>query len=351
MRRYGSGREFRMRESSRRGDRVVRRWAMAVLAGVVVVGWAAAGAAKKESVDYATPSDIALKTLLVDVARAGDRLVAVGEWGHVMLSDDGGESWRQARSVPTQVTLTEVTFADARQGWAVGHDAVVLHTRDGGETWELQYSDPENEGMLFSVWFEDAEHGIVVGCFGTMLETRDGGEHWEERPPLEFEDEGPHLNHIFAGPDGVLFIAAEFGSAFRSRDKGQTWEHLDVPYDGSLWGGLALDGGEILIFGMRGHAFRSADLGESWEAVETGTNQSLQDAVRLGDGKIVMVGLGGVVTTSTDGGQTFQAAIEPDRRGIASVAEGADGMLLLFGESGLKKRPQDVAESAPSPQS
>jgi photosystem II stability/assembly factor-like uncharacterized protein len=298
----------------------------------------ASGGLAEESQQPAIHSRLATKTLLLDVARAGERLVAVGEWGHVVLSDDGGETWRQAQSVPTRMTLTEVAFVDARQGWAVGHDAIVLHTSDGGETWELQFSAAEEEATLLSVWFENAEHGIAVGSFGMLIETRDGGSSWERRTLLEEED-SPHLNHVFAGPEGTIFIAAEFAWVLRSRDGGRSWEPLHPPYDGSFWGGMSLDGSAVLVFGMRGNAFRSEDLGESWQKVETGTDQSFQSATRLAGGKIVIVGLGGVVASSADGGRTFSSTIEPDRRGIAAVAEGADSTLLLFGEDGIKTRP------------
>ena len=311
--------------------------ALLVLTAVLVLVWPVKGLAE-ESAQHATASRLATKTLLLDVARAGERLVAVGEWGHVVLSDDGGKTWRQAQSVPTRMTLTELAFVDARQGWAVGHDAVVLHTSDGGETWELQFSAPEEEATLLSVWFENADHGIAVGSFGLAIETRDGGRSWEPRTLIEDEDP-PHLNHLFAGPEDTLFIAAEFAWVYRSRDGGRSWERFRPPYEGSFWGGMPLDGSGVLVFGMRGHAFRSEDLGERWQELDTGTNQSLQDATRLVGGGIVMVGLGGVVVTSADGGRTFTAAVEADRRGIAAVAEGADGALLLFGEAGIKTRP------------
>jgi photosystem II stability/assembly factor-like uncharacterized protein len=307
------------------------------LAGMLVLAWASGGLAE-ETPQHAIASRLATETLLLDVARAGERLVAVGEWGHVVLSDDGGKTWRQARSVPTRMTLTEVVFADAKLGWAVGHDAVMLHTSDGGETWELQFSAPEEQETLLSVWFESADHGIAVGTFGLAIETWDGGRSWTRRTLIEDEDP-PHFYHIFAGPEGSVFIAAEFSWVYRSRDSGRSWERLRAPYDGSLWGGISLDGQGILVFGMRGHAFRSGDLGESWQEVDTGTDQSLQNATRLGSTAIVLVGLGGVVTTSADGGSTFSAGIEADRLGIAAVAEGVDGVLLLFGEAGVKTRP------------
>src|SRR5205807_3119559 len=79
----------------------------------------------------------AARALLTRVVRAGDRLVAIGERGLVVLSDDGGRQWRQAR-VPVSVTLTSASFADGRQGWIAGHSGVVLHTTDGGESWAIQ---------------------------------------------------------------------------------------------------------------------------------------------------------------------------------------------------------------------
>jgi photosystem II stability/assembly factor-like uncharacterized protein len=297
-----------------------------------------AASATATAEEQAIPSRLATESLLVDVARADGRLVAVGEWGHVLLSDNGGGSWRQAESVPTRLTLTAVTFADAKRGWAVGHDAVVIHTRDAGETWELQHQAPEEEVPLLSVWFENAERGLAVGAFGMLLETTDGGETWRRQPLTSNPEEDYHLNALFRGPGNSLFIAAEAGSIFRSLDGGASWERLHPPYQGSFWGGLTVGGDAFLVFGMRGHVFRSDDLGESWQELESGTDQSLQSAIVRADGSIVVVGLGGVVLTSSDGGRTFSAAIQPDRRGIAAAAEGTNGRLLLFGETGVKTR-------------
>jgi photosystem II stability/assembly factor-like uncharacterized protein len=211
---------------------------------------------------------LAADTLLNDVARAGRRWVAVGAWGNVVLSDDEGLSWRQAEAVPTRRTLTSVHFVDEKHGWSVGHDAVVLHSADGGSHWEIQFRAPDADAPLLSVWFEDARHGLAVGGFGLLVETWDGGQTWLRRR-LGDDEEEPHLNEVFPGPGGTLFVAAEFGVAFRSSDRGATWTPLRLPYEGSLWTGLALESARrVLMFGMRGHAFRSDDLGESTAAAE-----------------------------------------------------------------------------------
>jgi photosystem II stability/assembly factor-like uncharacterized protein len=283
----------------------------------------------------AMPSKLATRTLLLDSAALGQRLIAAGAWGHVVLSDDDGKTWRQATRVPTTSTLTSISFVDERRGWAVGHDALILRTTDGGETWEQQHIDREQEAPLLSVWFRDAQFGIGVGAFGMTLETRDGGESWKRRPLTDDPEDDLHLNGIFGGPDGHVFIAAEMGAVYRSRDDGETFERLALPYEGSFWNGLALPDESILVFGMRGHVFRSEDRGETWSEVESGTDQSLQAGTQRADGRIVIVGLGGTVLTSEDGGHSFGATTQPDRRGIASVAESAGGRLLLFGVSGV----------------
>src|ERR1019366_414977 len=76
-------------------------------------------------------------TQIQAATRAGERLVAVGIRGLVLVSDDGGKQWKQA-NVPVASDLTDVYFPTAKDGWVVGQDGVVLHTRDGGNTWEKQ---------------------------------------------------------------------------------------------------------------------------------------------------------------------------------------------------------------------
>ncbi|MBV8306053.1 MAG: glycosyl hydrolase, partial [Gammaproteobacteria bacterium] len=66
----------------------------------------------------AEPARLAAQSLLIALAAAGPRLVAVGDRGVVVLSDDGAAHWRQAQRVPTQVLLTGVCFFDAQRGIA-----------------------------------------------------------------------------------------------------------------------------------------------------------------------------------------------------------------------------------------
>ena len=266
---------------------------------------------KPQPTEYAVASDMAAQALLLDVARAGSRMVAVGEFGHVLLSDDNGDSWRQAASVPTRNTLVGVTFIDNQTGYAVGHAATILKTVDGGDNWTLQYNERRGETPLFAVYFADAQNGIAVGGFSYTFETNNGGESWTQRSLVEDSYDDFHLNDVFADKKGNLYIPAEFGTVYKSRDRGQNWQAIETGYDGSFWGGLGLANGDVLVFGMRGNVWRSANAGKSWKQVKTGTDQSVSGGTQLDDGRVVLAGLSGTVLVSKNSGKSFKTSRAP----------------------------------------
>lgn len=209
---------------------------LASLAAGIVLAAAQAAPAPAGEVP-AMKARLASRASLVSVAAAGDAYVAVGDYGTIVRSRDGGKTWQQAAAVPVSGLLTSVSFADARNGWAVGHGGIILATRDGGETWAIQHT-ADGKPVLLGVHFTDADHGYVVGAYGTAMLTADGGKTWEPMPVGEGRDADLHLNHVFSGPDGLLVAVGESGSAFRSKDGGQHWTRLATGVSGSLWSGL-----------------------------------------------------------------------------------------------------------------
>ncbi len=286
---------------------------------------------------------LAIDSLLLDGAVAGSRLVVVGERGHILISDDDGASWTQAM-VPTRVLLTAVHMHDERTGWAVGHDAVILRTGDGGETWTMVHQAPEEELPLLDVWFRDERAGFAVGAYGYFLATEDGGDSWISRTVSEDDF---HLNALLPVAERSpgsrrpasqrLYIAAEAGVAYRSDDGGKTWRELPSPYAGSWFGGLALDEERVFLTGLRGHLFRSEDAGETWTQVPAGTTATLTGAVRLPSRSIVITGLEGSVLISEDGGRSVSARRLPSREGISAALPLANGAMLLIGEFGVRR--------------
>jgi photosystem II stability/assembly factor-like uncharacterized protein len=286
-----------------------------------------------------TPADVrpgAAASTMLAAARAGRRIVAVGERGTVLLSDDDGVTYRQADAVPVATTLNDVSFADDHQGWAVGHAGVVLHTADAGRTWALQRSDLARDQPLLAVRFSDASHGVAVGLWSLVLVTEDGGKEW--RPVVLPPSPGGrrtdlNLYGLFTAREGRLFACAEQGRVLRSTDGGRNWQVLETGYRGSLWTGLELRDGSLLVGGLRGTLLRSADGGTSWTRLQTANNSSITGLAQLPDGRVLASALDGVVLVSTDG-LGFTARQSPDRLSYTAVLSSGSGSPLLMSRAG-----------------
>ena len=280
---------------------------------------------------------LAEQALLLAVGKAGPRLVAAGEHGIVMLSDNEGATWRQATEVPTRTTLTAVSFVDEQHGWAVGHGGQILETLDAGDHWRLLSGEINGENSLFSVWFADAQRGLAVGPYGYAIATSDGGKTWSTLTVGEGDDAERHLNHVMADRGGRLYVMAESGGVFLSDDAGSTWRLVQTPYEGSLWGGLVRADGSILALGMAGHALLSRDRGETWTELSSGVEQSLTGAAELPDGRLVLVGLGGAMSVGT-ATLEFAGRIREDRQPAAAVVATSKGLVLLT-QGGILHQP------------
>lgn len=285
----------------------------------------------------AAKSTAATLAPMLGAARAGKRIVAVGDYGIVLLSDDEGKTFRQAAGVPVSSTLTAVSFADAKNGWAVGHWGVIMHTVDGGDNWAIQRSDTAEDRPLFSVHFFNANEGIAVGLWSLVLRTHDGGKTWETinlSAPPEGGKADRNLFKVFASPKGSLFVAAERGLVLRSDDRGQSWQYLNTGYKGSFWSGTALANGTLIVAGLRGTLFRSTDDGKNWTNVVTGSKSSIMDIVEVGD-KVLGVGLDGVQIESADLGATFVWTQRDDRLSMTAVVGAGQGSLVGFSKRGV----------------
>jgi photosystem II stability/assembly factor-like uncharacterized protein len=296
------------------------------------------GRTKLPTLKAAVRVEHAAQAAISAAVRAGRRLVAVGDHGVVLLSDNEGETWRQALTVPVDVMLTSVSFVDRSIGWAVGHWGVVLRTEDGGETWALQRKMLSEDRPLFAVYFFDSEHGVAVGLWSQLLVTADGGKTWGVKElPVQSDGKRPDLNlyALFSAEGADLYAAGERGMVLRSADKGITWKYLHTGYQGSFWTGAALDAKTLLVAGLRGSVYRSIDSGETWQRIESGSVGSITDT-KAGStaGKVVAVNLEGVVLQSSDSGKSFSATPNKDRSPYTAVLTKANDALVLFSRRG-----------------
>lgn len=270
------------------------------------------------------------RLLLLDAESLGQRRIAVGERGFILLSDDG-RHWRPAKTGGTS-TLTAIT----RQGsqlWVVGHDATILKSRDHGASWRRVHYAPNEQRPLLDVLFVDNNRGFAIGAYGYFLETGDAGEHWTSRLIASGDR---HFNSIAMLANGNLLVAGEAGTLLRSTDLGKSWQPLTSPYAGSWFGVLPIGKSGAVIFGLRGQLYRTEDAGDHWTALASHTGAALMGGRILPDGTIAVVGQDGVVLTSTDQAQTFTLHNQPGNAAFATLL-GDDRHWWLLGEHGVTR--------------
>ncbi len=314
---------------------------------------------------------LAAEERMLDVAKAGGRLVAVGVNGTILTSDDSGQRWTQVPS-PVSTDLTAVAFATSDNGWAVGHDGVILRSRDGGRSWTRQadgrtldpvmlahYQALHNAGTpdlepvitdierrlatksppsLFDLWFADARNGIIVGSVGLILATNDGGDSWT---PLTERADNPQASHLYAvtgtgGANGDVHIAGELGLVLHLDRASGRFVKAPVPYEGTFFS-VAADRNRVVVGGLRGHAFVSDDRGATWNALETGTRLSIAGTAFLESGRLALLTQGGGLLTARTGETRTVAAGPALNRLSVSLTEAAPGQIAVATDSGVRR--------------
>jgi photosystem II stability/assembly factor-like uncharacterized protein len=280
-----------------------------------------------------TPIWRATHGLLLSVARAGHHLVAVGDRGIVLLSDDRGATWTEAAS-GTAALLTDIVFPSPAEGWAVGQDSTILHTNDGGQHWAVQNTQAAGDQSLFSVAALGPHHLMATGAYALVLETQDG-RAWSP-VKLPNMDEDYHLNCVQPrGPDVV--IMGEAGHGFVRHDG--AWTAMPVPYDGSQFGCLTAThgsmAGAIYSFGLRGSLFVATAAAPGWKRIETGVPNSIFGGTVLGDGRFVLVGSSGLVLLFDPEHATCRVLPPPTQAALSGIVEADGGKWVAVGEDGV----------------
>ena len=284
---------------------------------------------------------VAPNMLLLDGVAVGAEILAVGERGTIIGSADQGRTW-EARPSPAKATLTGLSFApDSRRGWAVGHDALILATDDGGRSWRRQWQGANLTDSFLDVLALDERHVIAVGAFGLCVETTDGGATWTTRRLL---DDDYHLNRLTRGPTGTLYLAGEHGTLLRSRDRGATWDGIHSPYDGSFYGILPLGETRVLAYGLRGRLYLSEDDGDTWEPVENERRNLMLTAVAVAPGRVIVAGQARAFVALDLAQRTLQSTHPAMQTAVAELLLLPDGALLCLGEAGVTLLP-----AAPQP--
>jgi len=314
-----------------RSIRIISILCIGLVGGVVVQQ---TSAQDDMDVRYAEHMPLVTASMLLDITRTGDGLVAVGERGHIIRSADG-ETWQQVEVVPTRSTLTSV-FSKGGRLWAGGHDAVIITSGDGGNTWTRELFDPDRQQAVMDIIFTDQNNGVAIGSYGLYLTTTDGGQSWQQS--MVDEESDYHLNSMVLFGDGRRIIAGEAGYSYRSFNDGVTWEPMEMPYQGSMWGALKTEGDCVLFYGLRGHVIESCDFGSSWKELETNSESSISGAAEY-EGLVLLAANSGTILVRDDG-QGFKVYHHSSGVDFSAVLSMGDGNFLLVGEDGVHSYPE-----------
>ncbi len=308
-------------------------------------------------------------TVLIGIANAGHRLVAVGIHGVIIYSDDNGQTWTQA-AVPVDVTITCVAFANAQDGWAAGHDGAILHTADGGATWQLQLTgvqvnqlilraaqtavadnDPSPgtprammranhflqggpENPFLSILAIDPENALVFGAYRMVMKTTDGGKTWTDWS-LQVGDPISHNLYDAARIGSDIYLVGEAGSVFRSSDGGKSFPPVTAPASSTLFDVLPTGDGGVFACGVAGLAFRSSDNGNDWQPVNLNTQYNLTAADILASGAVLVGSEAGSLYISFDHAKTFNAVPYVEPMEIFGMTQAANGDVVTVGNTGV----------------
>lgn len=269
-----------------------------------------------------------VSTDLVAVAFAGPGTAwAVGHDGVMLQSTDAGATWRKRMD-----------------GFALGQLLVQYYTKlaTTRPTAAVQRAlDDARKAAaggaalsLLSVWFRDEREGFAAGQFNLLLHTADGGASWQ--PWLERTDNPDNYSlHAIAGDARQVWIAGELGLVLRLAGSGgeARFDRVASPYKGS-WFGLAVEQSSLLLFGLRGNAWRSDDGGAYWQQLATGTDQAINAGTLGRDGGVTLLtGRGRLLAAATRG--ATPAPLPHDNRppGAAYALLAATPQRLLLGTS------------------
>lgn len=311
--------------------------------------------------------------LLISITRAGNRLVAGGENGAIIYSDDNGQSWHQA-VVPVSVTITTVAFATAKDGWAAGAYGVVLHTTDGGVTWvrqldgiqvnqlqvdaatRFQTANPASPAAdtavrragiftqdgpdkpFLTILASSPSDAMVFGGYRMCIRTDDGGASWNDCS-LDIPDPVSHNLYDAIGTGSSVYLAGEAGDVFRSDDQGKTFTSLAPPASSTLFGIFGTHDATLIAYGVSNGLFRSADQGKAWTSIPIDAQADLTAGAVLESGTVVILSEAGGTFASMDDGQSFQMLSLNEGMALYGIQQAANGDVVLVGSDGVRVVP------------
>jgi photosystem II stability/assembly factor-like uncharacterized protein len=291
------------------------------------------GAASRHGVVRDFPDDL----FGIAVGPEGE-LVVTGYHGAVRVSRDSGRSWSRIES-GTEDLLRRVAIAPTGAVFAVSSGGRIFRGDLAGGAWTTVHDEA---GLyLRDIAFADATSGWVVGHEGLILHTADGGTTWDRQALKNWTGrDKPRLNGIAAIDAQRAVLVGEFGAVAYTRDAGATWT-LARTQDLPTLVAVAMHGERGLAVGLNG-ALVQLELGArgdvAWSRLPGDDRRHLLAVSLADDGRSALVGGRGLLAIVRDGALT-PVATSVDATlpfmFVGGVAQGPKGEALAVGQAGL----------------
>jgi hypothetical protein len=263
------------------------------------------------------------------VTQIGEQLVwMAGKNGKIIHSEDGGQTW-QIQTTGVKNHLQDLDAWDENRAVAVGNGGIVLRSENGGKSWqEVEAPKSEVANKLLRVKVYPGGRAWAVGVLGALLFSTDYGVTWERR--LEEKDSAWNDIAFLDGQTG--WLVGEFGKIMRTGDGGSTWQEVRTPMESSLMAIAFRTPTEGIIAGLNGTIVQTLDGGQSWrEVAESGTTEHLFEVFWSGR-EWVIVGNKGIIITGNPADNTWVAKrlSETELAWHTSIS-GKDSKLFIVG--------------------
>lgn len=219
---------------------------------------------------------------------------------YLMNSTDGGATWKRVNvsGADVDARLVRAIFTNQGRAWAFGEAGALYATRDGGASWSRQRVPTRH--LLLGGAFVDAEQGWLVGAGATILQTNDGGQTWRAN---DLGVSGARLNAAFFVDKKRGWAVGAEGRVFATTSGGQTWRAQESNVRADLFDVKFLDAAEGWAAGSEGTLIHTIDGGAHWNTEQSGTTHPLERLFFAGRKRGWAVGFGGTIIAYAGGVQ------------------------------------------------
>ncbi len=192
----------------------------------------------------------------------------------ILYTQNGGEDWKIQNSGIYGKPLKKVFFKSPETGWSIGEDGVIIHTNDGGDTWNRIQSNTQSN--LNGIYI-DEEIGWIVGDWGTLLKTTDKGKSFQKVESNSFQQKSLKAIYFIDKIHGWIVTSSNPedidnpGNIFHTNDGGLTWFN-QLKTDRALFGIQFIDLKTGWVVGDRRAIYTTSDGGKNWVDIAQGSN-------------------------------------------------------------------------------